>query len=534
MRRRYYLFVSLLGLGMALAAVVFQSAPGYMDADYYFAGGLRLAEGHGFSELILWNYLDDPLGLPHPSHAYWMPLASILAALGMKFFAQAGFSAARMGFLVLAAIVPAVTAATSFSITGRRDAAMLAGLLAVFSGFYLPYLPTTDSFGLYMILGALFLLLVGDKSRLPLSFDPKRRIVAFLLGLLAALMHLTRADGVLWLFVAICVVGLENSEADIRLTNLGRVLVGIVVCILGYVLFMGPWILRNLSAFGTLFSPGGSRTLWITGYDELYIYPASLLTPERWLNSGLGSILHARLWALGQNMQTALAVQGEIFLAPLVLIGLWRYRRGQQVRVGVFAWALTFLVMTIIFPFQGARGGFFHSGAALQPLFWAVAPVGLDVLVARVGRLRGWDVSQATRVFRMGSVALALLFTVIVATSRILGDQVASPVWNERHMHYVQLEGTLGELGASPGDVVLVNNAPGYFIASGRPAISIPYGDPNTMLAVARRYRVRYLLLEFNQLQGEDDLYTHPNEDRLGLRYLTTLGGTRVFEITGW
>jgi len=81
--------------------------------------------------------------------------------------------------------------------------------------------------------------------------------------------------------------------------------------------------------------------------------------------------------------------------------------------------------------------------------------------------------------------------------------------------------------------VALVNNSPGYFVASGRPSISIPYGDVDTVLAVAQRYQGRYLLLEFNQLQGQDDLYARPDAERPGLRYLTTFEETRIFQITG-
>ena len=78
---RFYLLFGLIGLVPLALMAFFQTSPGYMDADYYYAGGLRLAEGKGFSEEIIWNFLDDPAGLPHPSHGYWMPMVSILAAV---------------------------------------------------------------------------------------------------------------------------------------------------------------------------------------------------------------------------------------------------------------------------------------------------------------------------------------------------------------------------------------------------------------------------------------------------------------------
>ena len=71
---RIYALLFLLGFSVVFGVAQFQSSPGYMDADYYYATGLVLAEGQGFTEPFLWNYLDNPSGLPHPSHAYWMPM----------------------------------------------------------------------------------------------------------------------------------------------------------------------------------------------------------------------------------------------------------------------------------------------------------------------------------------------------------------------------------------------------------------------------------------------------------------------------
>src|SRR5512143_3168308 len=143
MKFRWYLLFFLMGLGVLSLVAMFESAPGYMDAEYYYAGGQRLAAGQGFSELVLWNYLDDPASIPHPSHAYWMPLASLLAALGMQVTGVIGFGAGKLGFILLAACLPPLTADLALPLTHKPNLALLAGLLAVFPAFYLAYLPTT-------------------------------------------------------------------------------------------------------------------------------------------------------------------------------------------------------------------------------------------------------------------------------------------------------------------------------------------------------------------------------------------------------
>jgi hypothetical protein len=540
MSLRAYLLVSLLGLSLALGVAFFQSTAGYMDASYYMAGGVWLVDGDGFNEHILWNYLDDPTGIPHPSHGYWMPLTSVLAALGMILTGAHTFAAARLGFLVLAAMTPIVTARLSYALMRRRDWALLAGIIAALSGFYLAYLPTTDAFGLYMFFGAIFFLVVqrlsdclpqplGEPGQNQLSVNCKHIWTApLVLGGLAGLMHLTRADGILWLVVAVLFTpsGLFPSlKSRNRIISWGA---AVLLVVTGYLLVMGPWLLRNLAAFGSFLSPGGGHALWITSYDELFTYPASLLTLAHWWGSGLSAILRARLWSVGLNLQTMLGVQGQIFLFPLILIGLWRLRRARPVQAGLLAWMLTFLVMTLIFPYQGARGGFFHSGAALQPLFWAVTPLGLHTFLEWGQRRRGWDERQSGWVFKSGIVLIALILTLFVAYNRVIGSDIRQPAWDDLQRRYSKVEQELRSLQASSDSVVVVNDAPTYYLASRRPSISIPYGDTDVLLNVAQRYGGRYLLLEIEQVQG-DSLYGHPG-DRPGLNYLGTVEGIRLYE----
>ena len=133
-----------------------QTVPGYMDAEYYYAGGLQLANGAGFNEPFLWNYLDNPVGLPHSSHTYWMPLPSLIAAAGMLLTGSRTFLSARLIFILLAACIPLVTALLAEALGQDKTNAMLAGLLAAFPGFYVVYSSNTETFTLYMLLGAVF------------------------------------------------------------------------------------------------------------------------------------------------------------------------------------------------------------------------------------------------------------------------------------------------------------------------------------------------------------------------------------------
>ena len=527
MKSLHYFLLFIVAIPIVLAVALFQKSPGYMDADYYYAIGLRLNRGDGFSEPFLWNYLDNPNGIPHPSNTYWMPLPSILAFLGMYLTGIEGYFAARLGFLLLAGLIPVITCALSYTITRQRDQALYAGILACIPAFYLPYLGTIDSFSITIVLGGLWFLVVANNSQLG------TKQLGFCLGLISGFIHLTRADGVIWLLLAFLVIVRVNAIYEVqsgRAVSWMDKFVALTLCFIGYALVIAPWIARNVSVMGTLFSPGGVKTLWLTDYDELYSFPASLLNYGHWWQSGILEIMKVRLYALGQNLQTFLAVQGEIFLLPLILAGLWCYRKNLAVQMGLLGWLLTLLVMTFVFPFVGWRGGFFHSGAILQSLFLAMVPVGLAMFIQWGVRVRKWNARQAGSVFKGATVCIALMLTIIIVSRRVIGSDLVNPIWGKDQVQYQQLENALRSMEVKDSDIFLVNNSPGFYVATGRQALSVPNGDVATLLQAARKYGGDYLLLEPNHPAALGDLYAQPG-DRPGLRYLNKIGDTQVYLI---
>jgi len=465
--------------------------------------------------------LGDIQTIPAPSYGYWMPLASFLALGGIK-LGTCGFSAARMGFLLVGALIPPIAAALAYSLAKERKIALLAGIMASFSSFYLPFLPTTDTFGIYMLCGGVFLLLLTHKDW---KFTPLS------LGVLAGLMHLARADGLLWLGVAALALGFPSPcGRGARDEGKKVVIKNYLLLILGYLFIFGPWMLRNLLVFSSPLGSGSLKTLWLTTYDELYTYPADNLNFTRWWSRGLKTILKDRLWALGMNLQTALAIQGQIMLAPLILLGGWNLRRDGRVVLGSLAWLGTLSVMTLIFPFAGARGGFFHSGAALQTLFWALSAVGLHELVSWGTEKRDWQLSQAWGVLGTGIVLLLIGVSIFIVQNRVVGNNPSSPVWNANYQKTQELEEVLLTLGAMPEDVVMINNPPGYSLVSTRPTIVIPNEDMVTLLTVAEEHNAKYLVLENNHPQPLDELYTSPRSQGK-LRYLQSQDGAHFFEI---
>ena len=515
MSKRDYFLIFLFSLALAIGIAATQSTSGYMDADYYYATGIQLAEGKGFTEPFLWNYLDDPSGIPHPSHAYWMPLTSILAAVGIRLAPGFGFDAAQIIFILLSALIPLITATLAFSLSSRRDLALVSALLALFSGYYAPFLTTTDSFSLYMVLGGSFFLALKIR---------KNWVKAIVLGFLAALFHLSRADGAIWLIFAAIPLFISLRAGKKNYSPF-------LLLFVSYALLIAPWVLRNINTFGTPLAPNGDQMLWFTSYNQIFSYPAGTLSLESWLASGWDEIIKTRLWALKLNLGTMLGVQGAVILFPFIIFGAWKERKNQIVSLGVFAWLTTFFVMSIIFPFAGARGGFFHSGAALQPLWWALAPIGLEQAIKWIARKRHWRVREARQVFLAGLVGMSLLLT-----GAILWGRVLSPLAREQaQIRGVSLYSSIEEIILAEDEdgeqAVIVSNPPAYFLASNRFALALPEGDIQTVFALASRYNAEWLILEEGAItDGFQPLFDAPGMQE-NLTLIEEVEGAKIFVI---
>ena len=509
------------GVLVGAAALILQRVPGYMDAEYYTLGGLRLAAGGGWQEMVVWNYLNDPTGLPQPAFAYWMPLPALLAALGALI--RPTFLAARIPFLLLAGLIPPVSSVLAEQLSGSRSVGLLAAALALCSGFYAQYTSLPETFTPYMLLGTAFLWTAALQKR----WQGARQ--AALLGLVAGLMHLTRADGLLWLAAALAWIAWKGLR---RLEN-WRIVAGVLLAVGGaYLLVMGAWYARNLAVFGALMPPGSSRAMWILTYEETFAYPAAVLTPARWLAAPLSAHLTAWGGALKANLGTLLGVQGMVVLLPLMGLGAWKLRRSPAVPFGLTMLAVTFGVMTVVFPFSGGRGGYFHSGSAVQPLLWALAAAGFADLIHRAAQRRGWQAERAGRMFGAALVVLLAVLTAGLFWLTVVGMQPEQPQWEASTRAAQQAEEQLVELGARAQDVVLINNPVGYSLAAGRAAVVIPDGGPETILAAAQQFGARYLILEVQAVSGMWETYLHP-QDAPGLEYLGSAGEAKIFQIKG-
>jgi hypothetical protein len=221
-------------------------------------------------------------------------------------------------------------------------------------------------------------------------------------------------------------------------------------------------------------------------------------------------------------------VQGEVILLPLIGLGFWHLKKDRRVQLAGAAWLLIFAAMTLAFPFAGARGGFFHSGASVQTVWWVLAPIGLDRLIVWGSRTRDWNPGRSGMLFRSGLVAIIALLTVVIVYVRVMGGG-GSQLWGHENISYNHIKDVLVSDGMTDQSIVMVANPPGFYLVSGNSSIAVPDGDITTLLTVAGRYGVKYLVLEAGSTPtGLIPVYDNP-ESWAGLEYLGNVEVARVF-----
>jgi hypothetical protein len=116
-------------------------------------------------------------------------------------------------------------------------------------------------------------------------------------------------------------------------------------------------------------------------------------------------------------------------------------------------------------------------------------------------------------------------------TAYLVNFRVIASGWAKDDLIYPSVERLFLDNGISARDVVIVRNPPGYFIASGRPAISLPFGDESIIMSVAERYNARYLVIEkdgtFDAIQ---DLYDNPQASS-SFVYLGEINEAKLYRI---
>jgi hypothetical protein len=512
--RIHSILFGLIGLICAfILARVIVGAPNYTDAYYYLNAANRMADGQGMTDPYVFTYIGAMDNLPQPSHLYWMPFASILAGMSMIVLnAPYDYSVAQLPFIVLAWLAGMLGFGIGYKLGKTPRHAWMGGLLTLFSGFYARYWGVIDGFAPYAVVGGGALVAMG----IALERDNIRQKMIWwaLAGVLCGFGHLTRADGLLLLMVGLFLLLIfpQQSAHKLRL---------IVILLIGYLLVMGGWFIRNLTEIGTPLALGGVQGIWYREYDDLFAYPP-VNTPQTFFADGVGVLFESRWMAFIQNMLTLIAVQGMILMTPFMCLALYKRRKDR------FLWAFALyaiglhLLMTLIFPYPGYRGGLLHSAIALIPFWGVLGVLGIDDVVDWISaRLEHWKPIRTKRIFSVGLFGLALILTISVSFP-------ARNVANTPRF-YIQLREKL-----PTNAVVMINDPTSLYYHTGLSGVVIPNADVSVVPEIANRYDVTHLVIEtFSQgiAVPKKFIFDLDNPPPFLIPIATSVSGAMIYEI---
>jgi hypothetical protein len=187
--------------------------------------------------------------------------------------------------------------------------------------------------------------------------------------------------------------------------------------------------------------------------------------------------------------------------------------------------------MTVLFPFAGERGGYFHAGAGFQILIWVMSASGFSIIISDAKRRFVWDDPKSFDIFGAGLIVVLAAVSSYTAVDKLGISKTDKQDWNQPHNKYEMIGSELSKIGLGKKELVMINNPPGLYYAAGHWSVVIPDGDIEDVIKAADEFGAGYLILENNHPENLNEFYENPSS--VGrLIYLTTLDGTHFFEIS--
>jgi hypothetical protein len=484
-------------LARIAAALMIDYSP-YTDPAYYAMVAEQLATGHGFTAPVLWSFLEvggqlpaDPM-LPVPSNGHWMPLTSIVAAVGMAVIGP-DLWAGQVPILVLGTALVPITYLVGWELYQSRRIAVLGAVLAIFAGPLLIMYPTIDNFAVFGVAGAVALL-----ASLRALRPGRSQAWLVVSGGAVGLATLARVDGLL-LAVAPATAWLVDRGWGPWTGGGARRLssAALVLSAAAAVAVMAPWLARNLATFGAMFPSAGGHTLWITSYNQQF---SISFTPTltSYLDWGLPNIIGSKIeawWEVGWRTVVLLGgVFGFFFLA-----GIWQERRRPEVAPFILYWVVMFTAMGAIFTFHAPHGAFYHSAAAWLPFAFPTGVAATAPTLTALGRV--WAFLRRPATHRFVEIA-ALLGAVALS---LIGSASLFQLWENSHQREVAAADYLAEAGLTE-DVVMYGDPASLWHLTRNPAVPAPFDSYPVIEDVVRGYSVRWVIVTLRDGAAIDPL----------------------------
>lgn len=462
---------------MRLILLRFIAFPGINDPNHYYNLGVRLLHGHGFTMDYLWHYNFAPPTLEHPFD-FWQPLAGILAGLGM-FLLGEGVTQALVPFVILGSLLPLVSYVAARQLACPPMTAVFVALwTALLPEFVLNSLRTDTLIPNALMLGGTFVCLLH-------GWRTGKRSAFLLSGIFGGGAYLARGDNLFllpMLLVSLCVYALVARQKYVTRKTLS----GLVIALLAALVVISPWVIRNLNAFGHWSStPPLDKFLYFTEFRDHYHYERTFSLETLLASQTVPQLLFKRLFeaaAAIRMMITTLDGALPMLLIVGAVLVVWHKDRERLltlmpplVLLGGF-----YVAYVVLMPIANQGGSYKKSYLSLVPLLLPLGAYALNRLVAR----------PAYRYLLQSIIALLLLQSSIMLVAHDIQFTATYLATMQR------VQATLNTLPDTNDDDKLIIMAQDPFMLRylGFQAVQIPMEDRATILAVAERYQVDYVL----------------------------------------
>ena len=474
---RKLLLICLGSLALRLVLLPFVEHPGVGDPNHYYNLGARLSEGQGFNIDYVWQYNDPPNDLIHPED-YWMPLTSIFVAASMSLFGVS-VHAAVLPFILMGVLIPLVAYAAARQFECSEETALFAAAAAgVLPEFVLNSMRTETTIpNVLLVCVSILLLTYGLKQG-------GWRIFA-LSGLLAGLAYLVRSDSSLLLPMLIVTLLVYRVWARKSVTTTGNWRYAILMPLVAFVV-VAPWTMRNLNLNGTVTTPKIDQMFYLTDFREHFVYDEEISLRTLLERQTLGQLLGKRLFEMAASVKIMYTTL-DVFLPIAVAGGLLLVIRGRS-RDRLLTLAPTLILLggvfvfyTILVPFKSQAGSLKKAYLTLIPLLLPLASYALEQAIPD-RRIRFGTMILVVGIMGANAFELVRIDNRNVQTYRDTMDKVVETVHT--------LPDTNGD-----NEIILMTQDPFMLRFYGIRSVMTPMDDRESILEVAERYGVDYVLM---------------------------------------
>jgi len=474
--------------------------PGIADPNHYYNMGIRLVEGHGLTIDYIWDWHNPPDAIVHPDD-YWMPLTGVIAAVPMALFGT-GLHNALLPFVVLGSLLPIVGyVAAGQAKLNENTRLFLAAAVAFLPELVLNSVRTDTTMASALLVGSALLLLTRGLQR--------GSVWAFVGGgLCAGLAYLNRSDATLLVPLYVVVTGLYVVLSRHTDTPPVRWRYALLMP-LAAALIVVPWLARNVQIIGSATTPNTERMFFLTDYRDHYRYRGEFTFETMIERQTVAGVIAKRLFEMGASIKLMYTTLDQ--LLPVAVAGgllLLLAARDRQ-RLLALSPALIlllgyFVFYTVLVPYKSQGGSFKKDYVALIPLLLPLAGVAFERAI------------QNPRL-RAGAMLLTLGFLTANAVELVRADANFARSYLGRVQAMADVAATLPDR-TGDGQLVLMTQDPFMLRYVGLRSVLFPSDDRDTVLDVAERYGVDYLLMP-------------PDRESLDAIYLRTETDTRLTQV---